>query len=235
MINNTILSVQNLTKKFKKFKALDDVSFEVKKGSFHAFIGVNGSGKTTTIKCIIDSIYNYQGQIYIDGISNKNPNSKMKLGYVPEKTNFPNSLSANDYLMYLSLLNNNNQSAIQQKIDYFLDKFNIKELKNKNPNNFSSGQKKKILLIQALINDPQIIILDEPAANLDPYARYELFEILKDLQKENKTILISSHILSEVNKYCDSLTLINNSKILYTGDKYKNLEDIFYEKVIKNS
>ncbi|TNK95545.1 multidrug ABC transporter ATP-binding protein, partial [Mycoplasmopsis pullorum] len=102
------------------------------------------------------------------------------------------------------------------------------------PFNFSSGQKKKILLIQALITNPELIILDEPAANLDPTARFNLFKLLKELNKNGTTIFISSHVLSELDQYVDSLTLIHQGQILYSGVKKESLESIFYEKVIKN-
>ncbi|MBY7704788.1 AAA family ATPase [Vibrio harveyi] len=111
--------------------------------------------------------------------------------------------------------------------------FNILDLINEKPANFSSGQKKKILLIQALLNDPKLIILDEPASNLDPTARYELFNFLQKINQEQKiTILICSHILSEIDKYVNSTTLLDRGRVVYTGKKHKHLEDLFYEKVI---
>lgn len=113
--------------------------------------------------------------------------------------------------------------------------FNIIDLAKDKPYTFSSGQQKKVLLIQALLHDPKLLILDEPAANLDPTARYELFSFLQKVNKEqNIAILISSHILSEVDKYVNSVTLIHDGVVLYSGKKEKDLEELFYEKVIKN-
>lgn len=132
------------------------------------------------------------------------------------------------------MLNGVSKSVAKEKITALLEKFNISDLKNKNPVNFSSGQKKKILLIQALIHDPQLIILDEPTANLDPTARFELFTILNQLKSQGKTIFISSHVLSEIDKYTDSFTLIHKGQIVYNGKKYKPLEKVFYEKVLSN-
>lgn len=232
MINTNILEVKNLSKKYKNFVALDNVSFEIKKGSFHAFIGTNGSGKTTTIKCIIGAYQKYTGDILINNISVTNPFSRSNLGYIPENATFPKDVTVYDYLSFLGSLFKLTKNEIEQKINFYLQQFKITDLKNKKPFNFSSGQKKKVLLIQALLADPEIIILDEPAANLDPYGRYELFNILKTLQSQGKTILICSHILSEVDNYSDSLTLINDGKIIYNGNKYDSLENIFYEKVI---
>nr|WP_276528406.1 ABC transporter ATP-binding protein [Mycoplasma nasistruthionis] len=232
-----ILQVNNLTKVYKtnkdKNRGIFGVSFEVKQGSFHAFIGENGAGKTTTIKSIIGSFTDYQGEILINGINVLKPEAKSKLGYVPENAIFPKELTVWEYLYSLALLSGVNKAQAKNKIETFLEKFEITNLKNAKPSNFSSGQKKKVLLIQALLNDPEIIILDEPAANLDPTARYELFSLLNELHAEGKTILISSHVLSEIDKYVDSFTLIHNGSIILSGDKTQSLESIFYEKIIK--
>nr|WP_318032696.1 AAA family ATPase [Mycoplasmopsis bovis] len=132
------------------------------------------------------------------------------------------------YLIYL-------KKQADTKIKQFLKLFNIEDLINDKPYNFSSGQKKKVLLIQALLHDPKLLILDEPAANLDPTARYELFSLLKNLnENEGITILISSHVLSEIDKYVNSVTLIHNGHIVYSGSKKGHLETLFYEKVINN-
>lgn len=231
-----ILEVKNLTKIYKKKENIGifNLNFFVEKGSFHAFIGENGAGKTTTIKTIIGSYTNWSGEILIDGINALNPESKKKLGYIPENAIFPKDITSFEYLKYLGILNGIDKSLVKNQIEEFLEKFGILDLKDKKPNQFSSGQKKKVLLIQALLSNPEIIILDEPAANLDPTARFQLFTILKELNKEGKSIFISSHILSEIDKYVDSLTLIHEGEIKYCGKKEQELEKIFYEKIIKN-
>ncbi|SJZ41123.1 ABC transporter ATP-binding protein [Mycoplasmopsis verecunda] len=230
-----ILQVNNLSKHYvdkKETRGIFNLNFEVKKGSFHAFIGENGAGKTTTIKSIIGSYHNYDGEIVINEINAKNPESKAKLGYVPENAIFPKELTTWNYLYSLALLSGINKSQAKEKINNLLDKFEIQNLANSKPYTFSSGQKKKVLLIQALLNNPDLIILDEPAANLDPTARYQLFTLLKELHNEGKSIFISSHVLSEIDKYVDSYTLIHKGKIVDSGIKNKPLEEIFYEKVI---
>ncbi|RIV16384.1 ABC transporter ATP-binding protein [Mycoplasmopsis gallopavonis] len=231
-----ILEVKNLNKIYKskdRVSGIFDLNFSVEKGSFHAFIGENGAGKTTTIKSIVGAYCNYDGEILIGGIANTKPESKKLLGYVPENAIFPKDLTTFDYLFALACLNGLNKKEAETKIDQLLAKFEISDLKNQKPYNFSSGQKKKILLIQALMFEPEILILDEPAANLDPTARYNLFKLLQELNKEGKTIFISSHVLSEIDKYTNSLTLIHQGQIVYSGIKNKDLESIFYEKVIK--
>ncbi|WFQ90559.1 ABC transporter ATP-binding protein [Mycoplasma feriruminatoris] len=231
---NDILKIDHLTKIFPDTnRGVKDINMSVTSGSFHAFIGENGAGKTTTIKTIIGAFSNYDGQILINDINIKKAQAKSYIGYVPEIAIFPKELTTLQYLTYLGFLSNLDKNQLEEKIKKFLEMFNISNLINEKPYNFSSGQKKKILLIQALLHNPKLLILDEPAANLDPTARYELFSFLQKINKqENISILISSHNLSEIDKYVDSLTLIHRGNILYSGVKTKSLEDIFYEKVI---
>ncbi|WP_434325764.1 ABC transporter ATP-binding protein [Mycoplasma leachii] len=233
---NDILKINHLTKIFTDTnRGVNDINMSVKSGSFHAFIGENGAGKTTTIKTIIGAFSKYEGEVLINNINIKKAQAKSYIGYVPEVAIFPKELTTIQYLTYLGFLSMLDKKEVEYKINKFLEMFNISNLINEKPYNFSSGQKKKILLIQPLLHNPKLLILDEPAANLDPTARYELFSFLKKInQEENISILISSHNLSEIDKYVDSLTLIHKGKILYSGVKTKNLEDIFYEKVIAN-
>ncbi|CCP24109.1 ABC transporter ATP-binding protein [Mycoplasmopsis cynos] len=236
-MNENIIEIKNLTKIYKNNKntGIFKLNFNVPRGSFFAFIGENGAGKTTTIKTITGSYLNYEGEVLINGINIKDAKSRQKLGYIPENAIFPKEITVYEYLKYLGLLTGQEKNKVIQKIDELLNEFGILELKHKKPYNFSSGQKKKILLIQALLIDPEVIILDEPAANLDPTGRYQLFTLLKKLHEQGKTIFISSHILSEIDKYVDTLTLIHKGRIVYSGPKVKNLEELFYEKVIKEN
>lgn len=231
-----VLEVINLTKIFSKTnRGIQDINISVNSGDFHAFIGENGAGKTTTIKSIIGAYPNYSGQILIYGKDIKDASAKSIIGYVPENVIFPKELSVYQYLYNFSILSNIPKKQADTKIKQFLKLFNIEDLINDKPYNFSSGQKKKVLLIQALLHDPKLLILDEPAANLDPTARYELFSLLKNLnENEGITILISSHVLSEIDKYVNSVTLIHNGHIVYSGSKKGHLETLFYEKVINN-
>lgn len=229
-----VLEVIDLTKVFNKTKrGIKNVNITINSGDFHAFIGENGAGKTTTIKSIIGAYPNYSGQILIYGKNIKDASVKSIIGYVPENAIFPKELSVYQYLYNFSILSNIPKKQADLKIKKFLKLFNIEDLENDKPYNFSSGQKKKVLLIQALLHDPKLLILDEPAANLDPTARYELFSLLKNLnENDGIAILISSHVLSEIDKYVNSVTLIHNGNIIYSGAKKGHLETLFYEKVI---
>ncbi len=220
--NNILLEVVNLRKQYnrKAKPAIDKLNFQVLRGQFHAFIGANGAGKTTTIKSIVGAYANFEGQVKISGLDNREKMSKARLGYIPEIARFPSRISAFNYLKSMAMLNRLTSKEAENFAKDILIEFKMYDLKDVSPNKFSSGQKKKILLGQALSNDPDILIMDEPAANLDPKARIDFFNILKGLQRRGKSIFISSHILSELDLYADSLTILDGGKIAYTGIRH---------------
>ena len=170
-----IVSVKNLYKKYKRRKepAIDDVSFDIYPGQFHAFIGANGAGKTTTIKSIIGAYSKYKrgGTILIGGYENETKEAKKLIGYIPEEAKFPRKISTRTYLKYMAILSGYSVQNVDEKVDEIINNLGLEQLANKNPMSFSSGQKKKILIAQSLINNPEVLIMDEPAANLDPIAR----------------------------------------------------------------
>ena len=213
------IEFKNFTKKYKgrPEPAVKDVSFVVESGSFHGLIGANGSGKTTSIKSLIRAFVNYDGEILIDGISNSKSKAKELIGYIPEKADFPSGLSAKSYLFHMARLSDFSYKDAKKAANDLLDKFGMTNMAKKRPSSFSSGQKKKILLAQALIHNPKILIMDEPAANLDPVARREFFETLSKLNKEGITIFITSHILAELDEYIESATILDNGSVAFTG------------------
>lgn len=235
-----IVEVKHLEKEFgfwRKNRILKDVNFAIMPGEFHAFIGQNGAGKTTTIKCLISSYQRFKDEINIDGISNKNAKSKGVISYIPEYAVFPKHLNTHEYLYTLGKLSGCSLQTIKEKVDYWLARFQIEHLRFKKPNDFSSGQKKKVLLIQALFNDPKLLIMDEPTANLDPKTRNEFMDVCYELNVRNKmAVFVSSHILAELENYCDSLTVIHEGEILFNG-KTKNIakDNFGYRLKVNNS
>lgn len=219
--NKPVLFVRHLVKKYlgKKKATLNDVSFNVYRGEFHAFIGANGAGKTTTIKSVIGAYSNWNGTILINGQKNNTEQAKKKIGYIPESARFPEGLSAYKYLYWMVLLSGVNRKIAKKYVVQKLQEINMWNLRNVSPNSFSSGQKKKILLAQALIHNPDIIVMDEPVANLDPTARKEFFDAMLQIIKKDKAIFISSHVLSELDQYANSITILDGGKIIYSGPK----------------
>ncbi|UUD35236.1 ABC transporter ATP-binding protein [Mycoplasmopsis caviae] len=235
------ISIQHLHKFFKLDcgdfkKALDNVSFDVKKGSFHGFIGDNGAGKTTTIRSILGFYPSKIGKIFINGIESTNKKSKELIGYIPEVSLFPKKIKVREYLLAFAKMSNLSQKQAVEKVDSLLKKYKFDGAEfEKSPEQLSSGQKKTVLLMQALLNDPEILIMDEPAANLDPSARVIFYEQIKDLNKQGKTIFISSHILLELERYIDTFTVLAKGKVLDHGTIEEKLKNTKYNKKINSS
>ncbi|MCP4336837.1 MAG: ABC transporter ATP-binding protein [Mycoplasma sp.] len=212
------LEVINFTKKYKGAQkpAVENITFTVQSGEFHGFIGANGAGKTTTIKSLIGAYVKFEGEVKMFGHKNSTIEAKKRIGYIPETAKFPKGFSTLKYITYMSYMSGLSMEEAKKYAKNILKKIGLESIQNRNPNSFSSGQKKKVLLAQALVHDPDIIIMDEPAANLDPKARIDFFDTLKELQKKGKAIFISSHILAELDKYADSVTIIDGGKIVFS-------------------
>lgn len=213
-----VIDIRDYTQKFRKFTAVNSINLKVTRGAIHGFIGPNGSGKTTTIKTIIGAIMPTNGKLYVNGYESGTVEAKKSIGYIPENARFPKRISTYDYLVSMGQLSGLKNSDSRTKAKEILEGLNLWKFHKKNPNSFSSGMKKKVLLAQSLLNNPDLLILDEPAANLDPTARFELFNDLKALSKAGKTIFISSHILSELQTLVDEVTILNFGQIVYSGN-----------------
>lgn len=205
------------TKHFKKFTAVKDASFKVGHGVIHGFIGPNGSGKTTCIKALIGAYLPTSGEIKINGLHAGSEKANKLIGYIPERASFPKYLNTLEYLTAMGELSGISPKDSKAKSSAILKMLGLEMHAKRNPTYFSSGMQKKILLAQSLLTDPSILILDEPAANLDPTARKELFDQLIELRNEGKTILISSHILSELERIVDEVTFVYYGEIIFSG------------------
>ena len=201
----------------RKRYAVDHVSFAVAPGEFHGFIGANGAGKTTTIKSIIGAYSRYKGTVKIYGKENKKIEAKQHIGYIPEKAEFPGKMSLRKYLQSMAEISGKSIEDAKAFAQEQINDLGLQGVAGKSPNGFSSGQKKKVLLAQAMVSDPDVLIMDEPAANLDPKARNEFFTILRRIQRQGKTIFLSSHILTELDQFVSHVTILDNGKVVYTG------------------
>jgi len=224
---NFAILIRDFTKQFKKFKAVDNATIKVAKGEIHGFIGPNGSGKTTTIKCLISALIETKGDLLIHDQRSWTVAAKKHVGYIPEAARFPTRITTYDYLVSMAQISGLNHKTAKAKAEIILKELNLWKFKKRNPNAYSSGMKKKVLLAQSLLNNPDVLILDEPAANLDPTARTELFNDLRKLRDQGKTVFISSHILTELQTLANSVTVLNYSKVVYSGAVNKS--DTMYE------
>ena len=232
------IEVKNITKKFGDFVAVDNLSFVVPQGQIFGFLGPNGSGKSTTLRMLLALITPTQGEIYY-GDKELRSNRKeimSQIGCIIEKPDFYTYLSAHDNLKLFARASDVSFTAIDYKNLYEL--VGLKGRENDKVKTYSHGMKQRLGLAQALLHDPSIILLDEPNTGLDPKGIIELRELLIKLNKEQgKTILFSSHILSEVEELCDSLVVINEGKAVANGsvsDLLSN-EDLLVDIEVENA
>ena len=218
-MSEVVIKLENLTKKFGNFTAVDKINLEVCKGETIGLVGPNGAGKTTTIKMIAKILRPNGGKILIRTNHReltdleKVSAGMSKIGFLIDIPNFYN-MTAYELLRYFAHLSHYPKNKIKDRIDELLEFFELTSWKFKNVKTFSKGMTQKLGIIQALIHDPDIIILDEPQTGLDPLARIEIRRFLRELQKTGKTIFVASHMLYEISEVCDKIALINHGKIL---------------------
>ncbi len=227
------ISIKNLTKFYNGFKALDAVSFQVKRGDFFAFLGPNGAGKTTTINAIT-GLSNFQaGEVKAFGYDVRRDylNTRRLIGLCAQEFNFDPFLSIHDLLVYQAGYFGILAKEASQRTDHLLERFQLKEKRNSKHRALSSGMKKRLLLCRALIHDPEILILDEPTAGCDLELKYLIWDYLAQLNKEGKTIFLTTHNMEEAEKLCRTIGIIHHGKVVRFGDKKQVLQDKSLEAV----
>jgi len=210
--------VENLTKKYGEQKAVNDISFEIKTGEVVGFLGPNGAGKSTTMKIITCFMAPSSGDVRLDDDSiHTNPETiKRKIGYLPENNPLYLDMPIIDYLRFTAEIQGVPKGAIAGRIGEMIERCGLDREKHKNINELSKGYRQRVGLAQAMIHDPEVLILDEPTTGLDPNQIVEIRKLIKDLGKE-KTVILSSHILSEVEATCDRILIINRGRIVADG------------------
>src|SRR3989304_3245662 len=210
--------VEKLTKKFGVQKAVDDISFMVKTGEVLGFLGPNGAGKTTTMKAITCFMAPNKGDVKVGGYSIlENPDEvKKHIGYLPENNPLYTDMPVIDYLKFVAEIQGIGKDVIQDKILEMVNSCGLEGEKHKKIGELSKGYQQRVGLAQALIHDPEVLILDEPTTGLDPNQIVEIRELIKKLGRE-KTVILSSHILAEVEATCDRILIINKGKIVADG------------------
>ena len=220
-----MITISNLTKKYGDKYALDNISFNVKKGEVLGFLGPNGAGKSTTMNIITGYISYTDRSVNIDGYDIlENPiEVKKKIGYLPEIPPLYLDMVVWDYLEFVYELKKIKTEDEKSHIQQVIDMVKIDNVKNRKIANLSKGYRQRVGLAGALIGDPEILILDEPTVGLDPKQIIEIRNVIKELGKE-KTVILSSHILSEISAVCDRVIIINKGKFV-AEDTPKNLSD----------
>jgi ABC-2 type transport system ATP-binding protein len=233
-----ILEVKGLNKKFrtdfykKPLQVLRDVSFEINSGRFVGFIGPNGAGKSTTIKCLLEFIFPDSGQISIFG-KPLSLEQRAKIGYMPERAFFQEFLTGQEFLKLHWDLGMMPASGFESKAREILELVKLTHAKDRKLKAYSKGMLQRIGIAQALMCEPEFLILDEPMSGLDPDGRILVKQVLRALKQSNMTVLMSSHLLEDIEELCDDLLIIHSGKIQHSGtvanfkENFSSLEEAY--------
>ena len=219
-MSDCAIRVQNLYRYFGQLKAVNGISFEIPHGSVCGFVGANGAGKTTTMRILSTLDYPTMGTAEICGINVvHHPDQVRKLiGWMPDHFGNYEHMTVLEYLDFYARAFGYSGDERRQRVQEVMEFTDLVPLADRFSNKLSKGLTQRLCLGRALLHDPQVLIMDEPAAGLDPKARVELKHLIRVLAQEGKTIFISSHILSELGEMCDSLLFVNNGRIVHHGD-----------------
>lgn len=221
---DTVIAIQGLTKVFKDFwgrskaKAVDNVSFEVRKGEVFGLLGPNGSGKSTTIKMILGLLYPTKGHLEVFGKSPRHVATKERIGYLPEESYLYKYLNSVETLDFFGSLFRLSPQERKDRIEQLLDMVGLSAARRRSVGEFSKGMQRRIGIAQALINDPDLVILDEPTSGLDPIGCREVKDLILALARRGKTVILSSHLLSDVEDVCDRVVIYYGGKVQAMGE-----------------
>jgi len=209
----TILSIKNLNKRYGSLQALKDVSFDIQKGHVYGILGPNGSGKSTTLGIVLNVVNKTSGDYsWFDGKMETHEALK-KVGAIIERPNFYPYMTAAENLKLVCKIKNISYDKIQQKLELV----GLQDRKNSKFSTFSLGMKQRLAIASALLNDPEILILDEPTNGLDPQGIHQIRDIIKQIASHGTTILLASHLLDEVEKVCSHVLILRKGEVLYSG------------------
>jgi ABC-2 type transport system ATP-binding protein len=214
-----VLTVENLFHRFKNHEALKGMNFSVGKQSIHGFVGPNGAGKTTTLKLIATLLKPQTGKVRVFGldVDRDYKQVRRKIGFMPDHFSMYRQMTVFEYLDFFAAAYGLNQADRDGVIGDVLALTDMDGRQDDLIKGLSRGMQQRVSLARVLVHDPDLLLLDEPASGLDPRARIELMEILRELRRLGKTIFISSHILSELADLCDSVTIVDRGQVRYTG------------------
>lgn len=232
-----IVKIENLTKDFDGFLALKGISFGIKQGDFFGLIGPNGAGKSTLLKILYNLVIPTSGNIYVKGLDLRYDYKKIKylLGVVPQEDNLDQDLGVLENLIVYSMYFGISRKESVRKAEEILQFFDLSDRKNSRVMNLSGGLRRRLMIARALINDPDIIMLDEPTSGLDPEYRHNIWNKLKVLNENGKTIIMSTHYMEEAEKLFKNMIILNHGNIVLSGSieeitlNKKSLEEIFID------
>ena len=234
-----MLRVKNLVKKYGNLEVLNDISFEIKKGTIYGFLGPNGAGKTTTMNILSGLIDFNGGEIKLNDMDIKKDKKDFvkKIGYLPQDPVFYGYMSAYEYLNFAGKINGMPDSTIEKRSDELLNIVGLKSATKRKIGEYSGGMKQRLGIAASLYKNPEIVFLDEPTSALDPEGRFEILEFIKSLKSKGMTVFLSTHILNDIERICDEVSILDKGKILISSnleslkEQYiQPIYDIEYEK-----
>ncbi len=213
------IKIQNLTKNYGSQKAINSISFEVNKGEIVGFLGPNGAGKSTTMKILTGYVPASEGLAEVNGFNVKTHPIEVKknIGYLPEHNPLYLDMYVREFLEFIGSLYDLKGSKLKNSVEEIIETVGLKAEKHKKIGQLSKGYRQRVGLAQALIHQPEVLILDEPTTGLDPNQLVEIRHLIKEVGK-NKTVIFSSHIMQEVEALCDKVVIINHGKIVANGN-----------------
>ena len=217
-----MLEVNNLSKSYKKVKAIDDISFKLNEKELTLLCGPNGAGKTTTIKCILSLLNKQSGEILINGVSNSEEKARQTIAYAPETPDLYPLLTVWEHFKFIALAYKLKDWE-EKALDY-MERFDILDKKDTLSKELSKGMKQKVSIIMSMIHNPEIFLIDEPFVGLDPKGIKEFKELMCYLKSLGKTLLVSTHILSTVDEISDRMIIMKKGKIIADGSKEELME-----------
>src|SRR5207344_2859388 len=233
-MNEAMLEVDSLVRSFGGLRAVDNVSFKVGKGQVLGFIGPNGAGKTTTMRILATLDLPQDGDARIGGVSVvEYPEEARRLtGFMPDYAGVYISTTVSEYLDFFARSYGIRGAARKKSVEGIIEFMGIGDLRDRQVESLSKGLQQRVALGRAIVHDPQLLILDEPAANLDPRARIEFRTLIRELAADGKTVLLSSHILTELSEICDAVAVIERGRILATGTVQAILEKVRQRRIL---
>ncbi len=226
-----VLEVDNVNKSFGKFKAVNEVSFNIDQGSVFGLLGPNGAGKTTTIRMIMNIIMPDSGKVSILGKTDYDESSPF-IGYLPEERGLYRKMKVGELLLFLTELKEMNKKEAKKEIDYWLDRMELTEWKKKKIEELSKGMQQKIQFIGTIVHKPKLLILDEPFSGLDPINTNLIKDIMVELKGKGTTIIFSTHQMESAEKLCEEIFLINKGNNVLSG-KLRDIKEKIGKKNIQ--
>ena len=230
-----MLTIKNLNKKYGRYLAVNNLNLEIPAGEIFGFVGPNGAGKSTTMKIVCGLLAATSGEVLLDGVDALRHTKKLKdkIGYMPDFFGVYDDLKVSEYLDFYASIYKIKANDRKKLTDDLLELVDLTSKREAYVDNLSRGMKQRLCLARSLVHNPELLVLDEPASGMDPRARVEMKEILRNLKDMGKTIVISSHILSELAELCTSIGIIDKGRIVLSGTVDEIMQQVYSKKLIK--